>query len=216
MLNRRKRGALRRSSGIRRFNDVQKVTVKDLGPSEPKKVKGSKPTPKLKAGKLKINPGKLLRSGAKRALGYLGAGLAIKDEIDFIKEANKYTFGRPSKPVVKKGEKYGPAPSKDKGTIGGLIKKDKPKPTEEKPTEEKPTTTPEPSSNTDKAPKPPKKKERFKGTVDEGRRIWAEKYSGDKYKGQAIHKEAKAYLLKIRKKDRPNMSGRPLSNKNTA
>lgn len=36
------------------------------------------------------------------------------------------------------------------------------------------------------APKPA----RFTGTVDEGRRIWAEKYSSDKYKGQAIHKEA--------------------------
>lgn len=31
---------------------------------------------------------------------------------------------------------------------------------------------------------------RFTGTVEEGRRIWAEKYSSDKYKGQAIHKEA--------------------------
>lgn len=64
------------------------------------------------------------------------------------------------------------------------------------------TNTPAPT------PQPPKNKPRFKGTVDEGRRIWAEKYSGDKYKGQAIHKEAKAYLLKIRKKDRPKMSGR--------
>ena len=205
MLNRRKRNALRRSSGVRRYNDVQKVTVKDLGPSKPKKVKGSKPTPKLKAGKLKINPVKALRSGASRALGVLTAGLAIKDEIDNIKTANKYTFGRPRKPVVKKGEKYGPAPSKNKGTIGGLIK-----PKKTKPTEEKPTPTPESSNKAPKPPKPPKKKPRFKGTVDEGRRIWAEKYSGDKYKGQAIHKEAKAYLLKIRKKDRPKMSGRTL------
>lgn len=72
------------------------------------------------------------------------------------------------------------------------------------------------NQNGDTNPPAPKKKTRFKGTVDEGRRIWAEKYSGDKYKGQAIHKEAKAYLLKIRKRDRPNISGRPLRNNTTA
>lgn len=39
---------------------------------------------------------------------------------------------------------------------------------------------------------------RFTGTVEEGRRLWAEKYSSDKYKGQAIHKEAKAYMDKLK------------------
>ena len=43
----------------------------------------------------------------------------------------------------------------------------------------------------------------FKGTVDEGRMIWAQKYSSDKYKGQAIQKEAQALLekLKVKKGD---------------
>lgn len=43
----------------------------------------------------------------------------------------------------------------------------------------------------------------FKGTVDEGRMIWAQKYSSDKYKGQAINNEAKKLLekLKVKKGD---------------
>lgn len=43
----------------------------------------------------------------------------------------------------------------------------------------------------------------FKGTVDEGRMIWAQKYSSDKYKGQAINDEAKKLLekLKVKKGD---------------
>jgi len=39
----------------------------------------------------------------------------------------------------------------------------------------------------------------FGGTVSEGRKIWAEKYSSSKYDGQAIQKEAKALLEKMKK-----------------
>jgi hypothetical protein len=39
----------------------------------------------------------------------------------------------------------------------------------------------------------------FGGTVSEGRKIWAEKYSSSKYDGQAIQKEAKAVLEKLKK-----------------
>jgi hypothetical protein len=45
----------------------------------------------------------------------------------------------------------------------------------------------------------------FKGSVSEGRRIWAEKYSSSKYNGQAIQKEAKALLEKM-KKEKNNSS----------
>ena len=58
------------------------------------------------------------------------------------------------------------------------------------------------------APAAPKPKPRFTGTVDEGRRIWAEKYSGDKYKGQAIHKEATKALEKMKN----NESGKRAQN----
>lgn len=58
------------------------------------------------------------------------------------------------------------------------------------------------------APAAPKSKPRFTGTVDEGRRIWAEKYSGDKYKGQAIHKEATKALEKMKN----NESGKRAQN----
>ena len=54
----------------------------------------------------------------------------------------------------------------------------------------------------------PKPKPRFTGTVEEGRRIWAEKYSGDKYKGQAIHKEATKALEKMKN----NESGKRAQN----
>lgn len=45
----------------------------------------------------------------------------------------------------------------------------------------------------------------FGGTVSEGRRIWAEKYSSSKYDGQAIQKEAQAVLKKL-KEEKNNQS----------
>jgi len=48
------------------------------------------------------------------------------------------------------------------------------------------------------APAAPAKEAPFSGSVAEGRKIWADKYSSDKYKGQAIQKEAKAYLEKLK------------------
>ena len=48
------------------------------------------------------------------------------------------------------------------------------------------------------APAAPAKEAPFNGSVAEGRKIWADKYSSDKYKGQAIQKEAKAYLEKLK------------------
>ena len=47
---------------------------------------------------------------------------------------------------------------------------------------------------------------RFTGTVDEGRKMWAEKYSSAKYDGQAIQKEAKKLMdeMKKRKEDKSN------------
>lgn len=47
---------------------------------------------------------------------------------------------------------------------------------------------------------------RFTGTADEGRKMWAEKYSSSKYEGQAIQKEAKKLLdeMKKRKEDKSN------------
>jgi len=43
-------------------------------------------------------------------------------------------------------------------------------------------------------------KPRFKGSAEEGRRIWAEKYSSSKYDGQAIQKEAKKLLDEMKKR----------------
>jgi hypothetical protein len=48
-------------------------------------------------------------------------------------------------------------------------------------------------------------KKPFAGTVSEGRKMWAEKYSSSKYDGQAIQKEAKA-LLKKMKEEKNNQS----------
>lgn len=57
------------------------------------------------------------------------------------------------------------------------------------------TTTPPRRNVTPTPPTAPKKV-----TVAEGRMTWARKYSGEKYKGTAIGKEAKAYLSKQEKK----------------
>lgn len=45
------------------------------------------------------------------------------------------------------------------------------------------------------APKPaaPKAPDKFKGTAEEGRKLWIEKYSSDKYKDQAIGKKARQF-----------------------
>ncbi len=70
----------------------------------------------------------------------------------------------------------------------------KPKPQPKAPTRTSGRTSA--PSRTSSAPTKP----RFTGTVDEGRRIWAEKYSSSKYEGQAIQKEAKALLEKMKKR----------------
>ena len=49
------------------------------------------------------------------------------------------------------------------------------------------------------APKPAPRKRA--ATAEEGRMIWARKYSADKYKDQAIGKEARRYLAKLLKKN---------------
>ena len=66
---------------------------------------------------------------------------------------------------------------------------------------------PRPGGGNNTAPRsqtPPKP--RFTGTADEGRKMWAEKYSSSKYDGQAIQKEAKKLLdeMKKRKEDKSN------------
>lgn len=55
---------------------------------------------------------------------------------------------------------------------------------------------------------PAKPKKPFAGTVSEGRKMWAEKYSSSKYDGQAIQKEAKKLLeeMKKRKESKSNAS----------
>jgi len=82
------------------------------------------------------------------------------------------------------------------------------------------------------APKPaaPKAPEKFKGTAEEGRKLWIEKYSSDKYKDQAIGKKARqlkadmsagpssnaeeygAYLKRKNKQLKADMSAGPSSN----
>jgi hypothetical protein len=62
----------------------------------------------------------------------------------------------------------------------------------------RPSTTRQSSPSS--TPKP-----RFTGSVEEGRKMWAEKYSSSKYDGQAIQKEAKA-LLKKMKEEKNNQS----------
>ena len=62
-----------------------------------------------------------------------------------------------------------------------------------------PARTPRPAGKVPASSQTPPKP-RFKGSVDEGRRIWAEKYSSSKYDGQAIQKEAKALLDKLKKR----------------
>ena len=62
-------------------------------------------------------------------------------------------------------------------------------------------SSPSRSSGNNTAPRsqtPPKP--RFTGTVDEGRKMWAEKYSSSKYDGQAIQKEAKKLLDEMKKR----------------
>lgn len=61
-----------------------------------------------------------------------------------------------------------------------------------------------PRTSTPRSQTPPAP--RFTGTVDEGRKMWAEKYSSSKYDGQAIQKEAKKLLdeMKKRKEDKSN------------
>jgi len=46
----------------------------------------------------------------------------------------------------------------------------------------------------------PAAKPRFKGSAEEGRKMWAEKYSSSKYDGQAIQKEAKKLLEEMKKR----------------
>ena len=108
-------GALAKRGSSPTKSDVQKVKVKDLGTTKGGSlVKSSK-------GALKVGAKGAMKYAGK-ALGVVGAGMAIKDEVDKIKKLNKVTFGRPQKGSVKSGEKYGPPASKNKGTIGGLIK----------------------------------------------------------------------------------------------
>lgn len=57
----------------------------------------------------------------------------------------------------------------------------------------RPSTTRQSSPSS--TPKP-----RFTGSVEEGRKMWAEKYSSSKYDGQAIQNEAKRLLEKMNKK----------------
>ena len=62
-----------------------------------------------------------------------------------------------------------------------------------------PARTPRPAGKVPASSQTPPKP-RFKGSVDEGRRIWAEKYSSSKYDGQAIQKEAKKLLDEMKKR----------------
>ena len=57
------------------------------------------------------------------------------------------------------------------------------------------TSTTTRQSSPSSTPKP-----RFTGSAEEGRKMWAEKYSSSKYDGQAIQKEAKRLLEKMNKK----------------
>lgn len=74
----------------------------------------------------------------------------------------------------------------------------------------KPTPQPKAPARTSERASAPRSqtptKPRFKGSVEEGRRIWAEKYSSSKYDGQAIQKEAKKLLeeMKKRKENKSN------------
>ena len=57
------------------------------------------------------------------------------------------------------------------------------------------------SSSTPRTSAPaPAAKPRFKGSAEEGRKMWAEKYSSSKYDGQAIQKEAKKLLEEMKKR----------------
>jgi len=60
-----------------------------------------------------------------------------------------------------------------------------------------PAPKPAPKPSPKPAPKPAPRKRA--ATAEEGRMIWARKYSADKYKDQAIGKEARRYLAKLTK-----------------
>lgn len=128
-------GALVKRNSSPTKSDVQKVKVKDLGTTKGGSTRTGQPAanrsrlPARKGGALVKSTKGALKAGAKgamkyagKALGVIGAGMAIKDEVDKIKRLNKVTFDRPQKGSVKPGEKYGPPAPKNKGTIGGLIK----------------------------------------------------------------------------------------------
>jgi len=59
------------------------------------------------------------------------------------------------------------------------------------------TSSPAPRRQSSPAPAA---KPRFKGSAEEGRKMWAEKYSSSKYDGQAIQKEAKKLLDEMKKR----------------
>jgi len=91
-------GKLAKRGGLVK-SDIQRVKVKDLGPTPKKAVKGGSQKA-LKAGNkggaLAKKAGSLAGKAGK-LLGAAGSALAIGDEIQKIKDVNKYTFGRVGK-----------------------------------------------------------------------------------------------------------------------
>ena len=98
------------------------------------------------------------------------------------------------KPVVWKGNKWVPAPATPKKRGMSNIPPKEAQPGSPSYVKPKPTTT----TRRNVTPTPPTAPKKV--TVAEGRMTWARKYSGKKYKGTAIGKEAKAYLSKQEKK----------------
>jgi hypothetical protein len=125
------------------------------------------------------------------------------------------TLGQPNKPKPKQGNaqsRFAGARDRNLQRINSdprfAAPKEKPKPPA--PPKNPPAPAADqrrPGGGNNTAPRsqtPPKP--RFTGTVDEGRKMWAEKYSSSKYDGQAIQKEAKKLLdeMKKRKEDKSN------------
>lgn len=223
------------SSGSASSNRVQQVRVRDLGSSRPNQMSGNgRPAlpPGRSGGALSRvasaaegavkNAGRTgkaltgLKGGLVGAALSLGGSAAIEAGVNAYKNAIRKERGQQAAesgqygryipgsqqvrpPVPKPAPKPSasntatrssqPAPSRNTSTSsgGGSSRSSAPR-----------------SINTTRSQTPPAP--RFTGTVDEGRKMWAEKYSSSKYEGQAIQKEAKKLLdeMKKRKEDKSN------------
>jgi hypothetical protein len=160
-----------------------------------------------------------LRNGLISAALYEGGSRAIEAGVGAYKNAIRTERGQQAASSGQSG-RYVPGKQQSRGGMGGVSNIPPGEGPRNNPNYGKPASKPKPSPTQSgggstqsrsgggtsrpaapaprrQAPAAPAKP--FTGTVSEGRKIWAEKYSSSKYDGQAIQKEAKAVLEKMKK-----------------